>query len=167
MRTSLTCYCVHVEYLSICVLKSKGALRTIGTFAFHCETTVPMKWSEGVFPQQQRQGWVQRDYRESFMTDLITTSWLPFEIHTPKEHKRCGSYQNLFIIHSLQIMSKYQDCERRPLYTERSLWLLCTQPDLSTVVPQIGTNLFSLESYNEKSKRRCRVRKVGYNTSAA
>lgn len=68
-----------------------------------------IKWPEGVFPQQRWQGCVQRDYCESFMTDLITPSWLLCEILTPKEHGRCDSYQNLFIVHPLQIMGKYQD----------------------------------------------------------
>lgn len=86
--------------------QSKEVLR-VGTFVFNFVLMEPIKWSEGVFPQQRWLGWVQRDYRESFMTDLITPFWLLCEILTLKEDGRCDSYQNILIVHPLQIMAKY------------------------------------------------------------
>lgn len=77
------------------------------TFVFHAVPMEQIKWSEGLFPQQQWESWVQRDYCESFMTDLITPSWLLCEILTLKERRRCDSYENLFIVHPLQIRTKY------------------------------------------------------------
>lgn len=106
--------------VSLSVYQSE--VRVVATFVLNSVSTEQIKWSEGVFPQQQRRGWVQRDYRESFMTDLITPSWLLCEILTPTERGRCDSYQNPLTLHpSPDFGQRPKLCERHPLQTNRSL----------------------------------------------
>ena len=91
------CVCTHTWYVST-------GLKGAGQLAPCAQCCV----DEGVFPQQQWQGWVQRDYCECFMADLITPSWLLCEILTPKENtKRWDSFKNLLIVHPVQIIPKY------------------------------------------------------------
>ncbi len=88
----------QITYKFVCQYLSKGALRTAGTFVFDALPTERIKWSEGVFPQQQWQGRVQRDYRESFMKDLITPFLLLSEIFSPKGHRGMTATKNLFTV---------------------------------------------------------------------
>lgn len=117
---------------------------------FNSVSIAQIKWSEGVFPQQRRQGWAQRDYRESFMTDLITPSWLLCEILTLTEHERCDGYQNLFIVHPTQIMAKYQASVKATHFKPTEAFgCYASRPDLKTMVYflEIGTDLFSLYTH--------------------
>lgn len=129
------CPCIKAMPIhTVCIYQSKGVLRAVGTFVFNAVSMEQIKWPEGVFPQQRWKGWVQRDYCESFMTDLITPSWLLCEIFTPKEHGRCDSYQNLFIVHPLQIMSKYQDSVKGTHFKSTGASGCCApRPDLKTM----------------------------------
>lgn len=116
-----------------------------------------IKCSEGVFPQQRWQGWAQRDYRESFMTDLITPSRLLCETLTPKEHSRCDGHQNLFIVRHIEITAKYQNSVKKgPFQTNRSFWLPCIQarPLNYGALPGIGTDLLSLHRHTEWERER-------------
>lgn len=67
------------------------------------------------------------------MTDLITPSWLLCELLTPKEHERCDSYQNLFIVHPLPIMTKYKNSMKDTnIKTTELFGCYAPRPDLKT-----------------------------------